>query len=86
MHSTLKYLSGFAGLYVLAYRETGRRIGISLWQSAAALHAWEQMRGGIVPNRPAAAGRAEQEGASYEVVFSSYADPTSAVPLTGAVH
>ena len=86
MFSTLQRLSGFAGLYVLADRQTGKSIGISLWQTEAALQAWEQMRRPMVADRAAAAGHTEQEGAIYEVVFNSLTGPTSTVPLPGAAH
>src|SRR5207244_7855892 len=83
MLQTLQRLPGFAGLYVLGDRQTGKTIGISLWETEAALQAWEQMREDIVPNRAAAAGHTEQEGASYEVVFSSQAGRTSRAALVG---
>jgi heme-degrading monooxygenase HmoA len=85
MLQTLQRLPGFAGLYVLGDRQTGKTMGISLWETEAALHAWEEMRADIVRNRAAAAGHVEQEGASYEVVFSSRTEPTSRQALLGGV-
>ena len=61
MLQTLQGLPGFAGLYVLGDRQTGKTIGISLWETEAGLDAWEQMRGGIVRNQAAAAGHTEQK-------------------------
>ena len=84
MLQTLQGLPGFAGLYVLGDRQTGKPIGISLWETEARLDAWEQMRGGIVRNQAAAAGHIEQEGARYEVVFNSQTDRTSRQALLGA--
>jgi len=84
MLQTLQRLPGFAGLYVLGDRQTGRTIGISLWETEAELDAWEQMRGSIVRNQAAAAGHIEQEGARYEVVFNSQTDRTSRQALLGA--
>ena len=84
MLQTLRGLPGCAGLYVLGDRQTGKTIGISLWETEAELDVWEQMRGDIVRNRAAAAGHTEQEGARYEVVFSSKTDQTSKNTLLGA--
>ncbi len=86
MFSTLLRLSGFAGLYVLADRHTGKSIGISLWETEAALQAWEQMRRPMVADRAAAAGHTEQEGSSYEVVFNSLTSPMSTAPVPGTSH
>ena len=81
---TLQTIPGFAGLHVFADRQTGKTIAISLWETEAELDVWEQMRGDIVRNRAAAAGHTEQEGARYEVVFSSKTDQTSKNTLLGA--
>jgi heme-degrading monooxygenase HmoA len=62
---------GFAGLHILADRQTGKTLAISFWETEAALRAWEQMRGPIVAEQEATTGRTEQEGGSYEVVFNS---------------
>ncbi len=45
---TLQTIPGFAGLHVFADRQTGKTIAISLWETEAAVQAWEQMRGPIV--------------------------------------
>ena len=80
----LQRQSGFAGLYVLADRQTGKTLAFSLWETEAALRAWEQTRPPIVADQAAGTGRTEQEGASYEVVISPESHSIPAVPLTGA--
>ena len=85
-HSALQRLPGFAGLYVLADRQTGKTIAISLWETQAALRAWEHMRRPIVADQEATTGRTEQEGGSYEVVFSSEGHFMPTALLTGPAH
>jgi heme-degrading monooxygenase HmoA len=74
----LQSIPGFAGLHVFADRQTGKTIAISLWETEAAAQAWEQMRGPIVSEQLRPTGHSEQESASYELVFSSTAERTSA--------
>ena len=74
----LQSIPGFAGLQVFADRQTGKTISISLWETEAAAQAWEQMRGPIVAEQLRPTGHSEQESASYELVFSSTAERTSA--------
>ncbi len=76
---TLQTISGFAGLHIFADRQTGKTIAISLWETEAAVQAWEHMRGPIVAEQVRPTGRTEQESGLYELVFSSTADPTSAI-------
>jgi heme-degrading monooxygenase HmoA len=70
----LQSIPGFAGLHVFADRQTGKTISFSLWETEAAAHAWEQMRGPIVAEQVRPTGRSEQESATYELVFSSMGD------------
>ena len=76
---TLRTLPGFAELHVFADLQTGKTIAISLWETEAAVQAWEHMRGPIVAEQVRPTGRTEQESGLYELVFSSTADPTSAI-------
>ena len=73
---------GFAGLHILADRQTGKTLAFSLWETEAALRAWEHMREPLVADQEAITGRTEQEGGSYEVVFSSEGHPMPTAPLT----
>lgn len=84
--AVLRQRPGFAGLYVLADRQTGKTLAFSFWETEAALRAWEHMRGLIVADQEATTGRTEQEGGSYEVVFSSEGHFMPAAPLTGSTH
>ena len=77
---------GFAGLHILADRQTGKTLAFSLWETEATLRAWEQIRGPIVAEQEATAGRTEQEGASYEVVFSSEGHLMPPATLTATAH
>jgi heme-degrading monooxygenase HmoA len=70
----LQTTPGFAGLHVFADRQTGKSISFSLWETAAAAQAWEQMRGPIVAEQLRPTGRSEQESATYELLFSSSGD------------
>jgi heme-degrading monooxygenase HmoA len=76
MLQKLLTIPGFAGLYVFADRKTGKTIGISLWETEAAANDWEQMRTPLVAERAGPAGHTEQESATYELLFSSTAQPT----------
>src|ERR671932_2250991 len=69
--SSLRELPGFIGLHVFADRQTGTTIGLSLWETEAALRAFEHLRRAIVADQAAGAGHTEQESANYELVFSS---------------
>ena len=73
---------GFAGLHILADRQTGKTLAFSLWETEAALRAWEHMREPLVADQEATTGRTEQESGSYEVVFSSGGHPMPTAPLT----
>jgi heme-degrading monooxygenase HmoA len=86
MLQTLQGLPGFAGLHVLADRATGKTIAICLWEMEAALRAWERMRRPIVADHEATTGRAEQEGANYEVVFTSNSDRMLGEARLAAAH
>ena len=82
---TLRTIPGFVALYVLADRQSGKTIAISLWETEAAAQAWEQMRGPIVADNEATTGRTEQESGRYEVVFSSKTDRTPASVKTSVI-
>ena len=84
--AVLRQRPGFAGLHILADRQTGKTLAFSFWETQAALQAWEQMRGPIVADQEATTGRSEQEGGSYEVVFSSDSHFMPSAPLTGTAH
>ena len=84
--SRLRQLPGFIGLHVFADRQTGNTIGPSLWETEAALRAWEQMRRPIIAEQAAGAGHTEQESANYELVFSSGDHFMPTAPLTGTAH
>ena len=86
MLARLRQLPGFIGLHVFADRQTGTTIGLSLWETEAALRAFEQMRRAIVAEQAAGAGHTEQESASYELVFSSGGHFMPTAPLTGTAH
>ena len=79
----LQQQPGFAGQHILADRQTGETLAFSLWDTEATLRAWEQIRGPIVADHEATTGRTEQEGGSYEVVFSSDARLMPTPPLAG---
>jgi heme-degrading monooxygenase HmoA len=86
MLSRLRQLPGFIGLHVFADRQTGNTIGLSLWETEAALQAWEHMRRPIVAEQIAGTGHTEQESANYELVFSSGGPFLPTAPLTGTAH
>ena len=69
--AVLRQRPGFAGLHILADRQTGKTLAFSFWETQAALRAWERMRGPIIAEHEATTGRTEQEGGSYELLFSS---------------
>jgi len=79
----LQQQPGFAGQHILADRQTGKTLAFSLWDTEATLRGWEQIRGPIVADHAATTGRIEQEGGSYEVVFSSEARLMPTPPLSG---
>ena len=86
MLARLRQLPGFVGGYVFADRQTGTTIGLSLWETEAALQAWEHMRRPIVAEQIAGTGHTEQESANYELVFSSGGPFLPTAPLTGTAH
>ncbi len=74
----LQRLFGFAGLYVLAERQTGNTVGITLWETEAALRAWERGlqgrdRRGCAEDPPAAAALfiEDREDLSQALQFAS---------------
>jgi hypothetical protein len=67
-------------------RQTDKAVGISLWETEAALRASNETRRPIVAAGLAATGRTEQEVASYEVVISPESHSMPTAPLTGAAH
>ena len=84
--SRLRELPGFIGLHVFADRQTGTTIGLSLWETEAALRAFEHMRRAIVAEQATGAGHTEQESVSYELVFSSGDHFLPTAPLTGTAY
>jgi hypothetical protein len=73
---------GFKVLYVLVDRQTGKGVGISLWETEAALHASE----GIARPHRGVEGRTQQELAVYEVVISPETPATPTAPTVGVGH
>jgi heme-degrading monooxygenase HmoA len=81
----LQRLPGFAGLYVLADRQTGKTISMSLWETEPALRrASDESRRSWVAADLAATGRTEQAVAGYEVVLSPDSHYRAHSPRTGA--
>jgi len=78
----LERLPGFKGLYVLVDRQTGKGVGISLWETEAALQGSED----IARAHRAASGRTQQELAIYEVVITPETHAMPAAPAAGVAH
>jgi quinol monooxygenase YgiN len=60
---------GFCGYLVLGSRETGRALGVTLWESEDARGASEERAGQIRPTVEAATGGTMQAVDNYEVLL-----------------
>jgi heme-degrading monooxygenase HmoA len=78
----LERLPGFRGVYVLVDRQTGKGVGISLWETQAALKGSED----IAIRHREATGRTQQELAVYQVVISPATHSMPTAPVAGVAH
>jgi hypothetical protein len=70
VHPGIMAESGYRGYIVLGNRETGKAIGVTLWESADAREASDAKAREIRPRLEQATGGAMQSVERYEVLFS----------------
>ena len=70
VHPGIKVEPGYRGYIVLGNRETGKAIGVTLWESADAREASDAKAREIRPRLELATGGTMQSVERYEVLFS----------------
>ena len=70
VHPGIKVEPGYRGYIVLGNRETGKAIGVTLWESADAREASDSKAREIRPRLELATGGTMQSVERYEVLFS----------------
>ena len=69
VHPAIRQEGGYVGYIVLADRETGRALGVTLWESEAARDRSDTKARQIRPQVEQASGGTMQSVAPYDVLF-----------------